>query len=418
MNSKGLKLLWVCLSSLVFSFLPVSETMAQSDVVFDVRRVIVNLDYGQVLGWTSKVKAGEEISTLGYGSFKYGDDFIAVSNFSEAHIRENFSESMVDRGFLVKGYGDVFEELKKQQVSDYAIAFSVDSFAFNYFVPFGAFQYNLFSSVLYVRVRVLSKISDSIVLNKTINSTYFSKEEGFSVGSNNFSNYIPKMFDQFVSDLQVDSDFQQLLIKKSSTSEMLPDSSFILPARTVDSPTPLAEALSSVVTLKRGSSHGSGAIISADGLILTCYHNLYAAEEVDVVLSNGITAKAKVIRKDREYDLALLQLKGLQANPLYISDRGASNPGEDAWVIGTPGFAELGQSITKGVISGNRIIEGKEYVQTDASISPGNSGGPLLDSDGRIVGIVNAKVVAKGMEGIGFAIPSKVIFERLGLAYR
>ncbi len=134
---------------------------------------------------------------------------------------------------------------------------------------------------------------------------------------------------------------------------------------------------------------------------------------MEVVFSNGVSARASVVRKDPEYDIALLQLTDVKARQLYLSDRASVEVGEDAWVIGTPGFAELGQSVSRGVISGKRIIQEKEYLQTDASVNPGNSGGPLLDAKGRIVGIVNAKVIASGMEGLGFAIPVWTIVERL-----
>lgn len=132
-----------------------------------------------------------------------------------------------------------------------------------------------------------------------------------------------------------------------------------------------------------------------------------------MIFSNGIRSTANIVRKDPEYDLALLQLDGITARPLYLAGNAPPQPGEEAWVIGTPASTELGQSLSRGVVSGNRLIDEKQYIQTDASVNGGNSGGPLLNAQGRIIGMVNAKVVGSGVEGLGFAIPAATIMERL-----
>ena len=85
------------------------------------------------------------------------------------------------------------------------------------------------------------------------------------------------------------------------------------------------------------------------------------------------------------------------------------------YAIGTPADQELGQTVTKGIVSGERQVEGRSFIQTDVSINPGNSGGALIDKTGMLLGVVNAKIVGRGIEGIGFAIPASRMLEVLKL---
>lgn len=155
---------------------------------------------------------------------------------------------------------------------------------------------------------------------------------------------------------------------------------------------------------------GSGVIIDADqGLILTNNHVVRNAERIAVALSDGRRVEAKLIGTDPATDIALLRVtaQGLGALPLGDSD--ALEIGDYVVAIGNP-FG-LGQTATFGIVSalgrGGLGIEGYEdFIQTDAAVNPGNSGGALVDIEGHLVGI-NAAIVgpAGGNVGIGFAIP-------------
>jgi serine protease Do len=83
--------------------------------------------------------------------------------------------------------------------------------------------------------------------------------------------------------------------------------------------------------------------------------------------------------------------------------------GEEAYALGTPYDIDLGASVTKGIISGKRKDATRTLIQTDVSISPGNSGGALINEQGTLLGIVNEKVLGMGVEGIGFAIPTYLL---------
>ncbi|MDQ5929263.1 MAG: serine protease Do, partial [Bacteroidota bacterium] len=98
-----------------------------------------------------------------------------------------------------------------------------------------------------------------------------------------------------------------------------------------------------------------------------------------------------------------------------ISKENTVNSGDDIFVIGTPKTIELGQTISKGIISGYRENEGIKLLQTDASINGGNSGGPMITKAGKLIGIVNAKFSGIGIEGIGFAIPAEFLISSLNI---
>ena len=174
-------------------------------------------------------------------------------------------------------------------------------------------------------------------------------------------------------------------------------------------------AIESVVTIKTGSGHASGVILSQDGYLVTNYHVIEGEHSIDVIFYNGFILETEVVRTDPEYDLALLKIDGAGFPALPLCPAADISIADDAFAIGTPALLELGQSISKGIISGRRMIEGKEYIQTDVTINPGNSGGPLINSAGHVLGIVTMKMVGTELEGLGFCIPAAAIKDRLGI---
>jgi S1-C subfamily serine protease len=157
---------------------------------------------------------------------------------------------------------------------------------------------------------------------------------------------------------------------------------------------------------RRQVGQGSGVIIDPRGFILTNNHVVAGSQQILVHLYDGRELQGRVIGTDPRFDIALVQVqaRGLKAAPLGDSSR--LQVGQVAIAIGSPYGLE--QTMTSGIISATgRKGLGKgnygDFIQTDASINPGNSGGPLLDIDGRVIGI-NSMIAAQA-HGIGFAIP-------------
>jgi serine protease Do len=162
---------------------------------------------------------------------------------------------------------------------------------------------------------------------------------------------------------------------------------------------------------RRVNSLGSGFIIDASGLVVTNNHVISEADEVSVILNNGETLKAEVVGRDQKTDLALLRVK--TDKPLKAVKFGDSDKirlGE--WVIAIGNPFSLGGTVTAGIVSArNRDINSgpyDNYIQTDASINRGNSGGPLFNLNGEVIGVNTAIISPSGGSiGIGFAVPAK-----------
>ena len=128
---------------------------------------------------------------------------------------------------------------------------------------------------------------------------------------------------------------------------------------------------------------------------------------------DGEKRTARVVRYHPVHDLALLKVEATGLTPFHLNLSESIDVGEAAYALGTPYDIDLGASVTKGIISGKRKDAHRTLIQTDVSISPGNSGGALIDESGTLIGIVNEKVLGMGVEGIGFAIYTHVIPEAL-----
>jgi S1-C subfamily serine protease len=156
---------------------------------------------------------------------------------------------------------------------------------------------------------------------------------------------------------------------------------------------------------------GSGFIIDKEGHILTNYHVIANAREVEVTLHNKKKYKATVIGRDRSHDLAVIQISAPSLVPATLGDSKVLVVGQNVYAIGNP-FG-LSGTMTRGIISSLRPIgtpqgaQIDEAIQTDAAINPGNSGGPLLNAHAEVIGI-NSMIATGGSNqsaGIGFAIP-------------
>lgn len=166
---------------------------------------------------------------------------------------------------------------------------------------------------------------------------------------------------------------------------------------------------------------GSGVIVSQDGYVLTNNHVIDAADEIEVALNDGRKFPARVVGRDPETDLAMLQVRSPDQLPVItFANRDSLKVGDVVLAIGNP-FG-VGQTVTMGIVSalgrshlGINTFE--NYIQTDAAINPGNSGGALVDASGNLVGI-NSAIYSRsgGSMGIGFAIPvslAKTVMEQI-----
>jgi len=163
---------------------------------------------------------------------------------------------------------------------------------------------------------------------------------------------------------------------------------------------------------------GSGIIVEASGYILTNQHVINDARQIQVSLADGRKLAAKLVGIDKATDLAVLKITADKLVPAKWGDSEAVEPGALVWAIGSPFGLE--RTITSGILSAKHRagLAGKphqDFLQSDAAVNPGNSGGPLVDARGHVIGI-NTAIVGEAYQGISFAIPSKVareVYDRL-----
>jgi len=167
-------------------------------------------------------------------------------------------------------------------------------------------------------------------------------------------------------------------------------------------------------------AQGSGFIVSPDGYILTNNHLVGEADKVLVKVEEDEEVEAKVIGTDPDTDVAVIKIDAKNLTHLELADSEKLEVGE--WVVAIGNPFRLSQTVTAGIVSakgrsGFSLATFEDYIQTDAAINPGNSGGPLLNLDGKVVGI-NTFIISQsgGYMGIGFAIPiniAKFVYKRL-----
>lgn len=215
--------------------------------------------------------------------------------------------------------------------------------------------------------------------------------------------------------------FQQKLPVQSSFDSQEPLLSLNKPTNLVKE---LSDAsLASVIIKRPDGGHGSGFAITQDGYLLTNYHVIAGKiqdqpSKVKVILSNGIQIDADIVRYNRARDVALLKVAYNFEKVFLLSDVKSFKNLSEVYTIGAPKSIELGQSVSLGLISNERITNNNNLLQLNININGGNSGGPLFEKNGTLQGVIQSKLVGKDTEGVGFAIPSYLLSSYLQIQYQ
>lgn len=173
------------------------------------------------------------------------------------------------------------------------------------------------------------------------------------------------------------------------------------------------QLVDATVTLTDGRNSGSGFLISGEGYLLTNHHVVGARRSMKVRFNDGTEQVATLVRANRVRDVALLKVSTRVPAPLHLGLR-QPTPGEEAYVIGSPLGKTFAGTLTRGIVSGVRQLQGVNYIQSDVRILPGSSGGPLIDARSQVIGMTVSGINA-GLAGINLFIPIEEALQALGI---
>lgn len=351
--------------------------------------------------------SGKIPSEGSYGYFGY----IPGIDLEDAKFTNAINSVMSDFGYKTIGSGaSVFKE--KQETPDLAIAGEITH------VDKETKGTSGFKVGLMVNWSVYS-VSKERVIYKLVTSGYSDSQIGHK-----FKDELVLALKDAVVGLITSEDFIKYANNegRSADEKVEKFEAFVLPLVSKNNSSDYAEivkhSINSVVTVKTEFGHGSGFLISKDGYALTNNHVIEDAEQIEVIFNSKLTLPAEIISNDKIRDVTLLKIVGGGYQPLPLdTSNEAAEIGSEVIAIGTPEDVELGQTVTKGIVSGNRTLDGKNYIQTDVSLNSGNSGGALLNADGEVIGIVVSKIVGNNIEGLGFAIPINDALDGLNIQF-
>ncbi len=171
----------------------------------------------------------------------------------------------------------------------------------------------------------------------------------------------------------------------------------------------IRNAEESVFLLRTGSGVvGTGFVISPDGHILTCNH-VVDTETIEMVSSSGKSWMVPVLARDGINNLAMLKVDDLNAPYMVFADPISVNTGQKVYALGHP--LGLDFTVSQGIVSNrDREIYGTSFVQTDVALNPGNSGGPIINERGEVIGVADSAISVPGTQGLGFVVAVRHVF--------
>jgi S1-C subfamily serine protease len=362
----------------------------------EFRKFLVKLPDDHVIG---ALQVGKECSGREALTWKLGRDSTVTQDFGSLLLEE-----VSAAGYGVVGRNDALFEDVHEKKADYVVA--------------GVIR-DVHANVCYANPKSnLATAEASLVVDWQIYS-YRAREVAFKLtteGSSLLLRPQPEPGADAISravvaasrNLLADAHFHELLSGNGADRNPQPRPPIAIAWETApkkpskSAETLVADSRMAVVTVFAGDSLGSGFLISRDGYLLTDEHVVGTSRYVRVKFVTGREVNGEVVRADRKRDVALVKLEGDIYPYLPLGESSRVQPGADVFAIGTPLEETFGQTVTKGIVSGYGEEDGQRILRSDVNIQKGNSGGPLLDRSGAVVGLsVNAYTLLPDGIGIG-----------------
>lgn len=364
-------------------------------------KIIVKLSRGEPIG---RVKGGL-ICVVGEPLiWKGGRMQLDVTDFDEV-----FKDELSNLGYdVVSVAGDMFDQGSDKR-AEYLVGGTVKSMLVDVCYPnsgFGDYLSAKGSALMEVEWQVFNRLDRTVVATRTTRTGFEQKKSQ----SGGFETIVFSAFAENVRALAASGLLKKHLVGSAAdlTVARLPSAALEKLSLPIvrDKQMSLNDVVGATVLIQSGDGHGSGFLISNDGYVMTNYHVIGAAKYVKVRWSDGIETLGEVVRSDRGRDIALVKTDGRGRLPL--SFRSSSiGIGETVIAVGAPLDKKLQNTVTQGIHSSSRVLDGYNYLQSDVSVVPGNSGGPLVDKEGRLVGVtVSGLRINEAPQGVNFFIPS------------
>lgn len=321
-----------------------------------------------------------------------------LSNEKEFREFSDALESLVWDKLIALDYLDTTERFMPDYRSSLKLSIAIQEIHFDLIKPKKSLYYRAGYVEMVVDFELKSHYGKSLI-KETL-----TKEHGPLAGAEGLYDEMDIIMDELIEEFMISEDVKSKVTFSGGFDYV--DENALEPVliEVSGGPGEMNDWRESVATIIAKDGHGSACVISPDGYLVTNFHVVEHEDEVRVKFMNGDDTKAKVLRRHPDCDLALLKVDRTGLKHLTTSFREAEL-GETVYVIGTPADTLLAQSVSRGIVSGARTYDKVSLIQTDAKVNGGNSGGALVSADGKLIGVVSAKYVGFGIEGIGFAVP-------------
>jgi serine protease Do len=371
------------------------------------KKIVIKLRPGEEYG---KIMHG--VPCMERGKLRYGGGRMQVKGDL---FNETFIDVLTSNNYKVVGNPNALFADKSINDADYFIAGTIKKLEANVCYPlvgFGDWDTSSGAAYMDIEWQLYDTLNRRVVY--TTNSSGSHKTEAMPGGS---IGVLTIAFGNAVNNLLSNQDFHDHISGKIALSRNIKGVKRTLKFSELRGRETknLDEIRHGVVTVRTATGHGSGFLVSGDGLIITNEHVIGDSKKVKIIFWSGRQAIGIVQSRDSTRDVALIKIDENVVKHL-VPAKVESRVGEDVMAIGAPLSEKLQGTVSKGIISSYRIEKGLRYIQSDVNILPGSSGGPLINSKGHVLGISVKGLFIKGSPvGINYFIPITDVFEALNI---
>lgn len=373
-------------------------------------KIVVKMPRGHVIG---KIKGSLVCVKQGKWRVQQGRYSLNEEGFNEV-----FRQELIYNNYTVVGDPDALFVDESLSSARYLVAGLITDLRGNVCFPhsgFGNLDKAKGDAYLKVEWQVYSTLDRQVVYKTTTEGSFRLKKSE----AGGFMYLFEQAFGNAVNNLLADRGFYDLIVpspedfQRQTFPALKISTSFPFEQ---NGPASIAEAQESVVTVRSPTGHGSGFFISENGYLLTNEHVVGESQTVRIILSNGLEMDGQVVRKEKRRDIALVKIPIGGTKPLKIANQ-QIGVGNMVFAIGSPLEEELQGTVSSGIVSSFREIEGESYIQSDVMVHQGNSGGPLLNENFEVIGLSARGVILLGVGvGLNFFIPIEDGLNVLNLA--